>query len=315
MQSRRGRQPRMGSSLMRALGSFVIILMFAGAAILLTYHQRAPDTDYAGHEPDQPSRSHDMVEPPKPPIQPEKPHEPPVEHALQPSDTQKAQAPQNPRAPQPVPASAKPRRPASASFRNEISRGSEASPRIALTFDAGWEYEPVPDILEALAKHKVRATFFLTGRWIEKNPELTSRIAAEGHEIGNHTYSHKRLTDLTAVEIAEEAEKTEQLALRLTGRSTKPLLRVPYGERDARVLSVLEEHGYRSVYWDVDSWDGYKKGITSGEIEQRVLSRVGNGSIVLMHCGSRATTNALDSILRNLIAEGYEPVTVGDLLR
>ena len=114
---------------------------------------------------------------------------------------------------------------------------------------------------------------------------------------------------------ADEAEKAEQFALRLTGRSTKPLLRVPYGERDARVLSVLEEHGYRSVYWDVDSWDSYKKGITSGEIEQRVLSRVGNGSIVLMHCGSRATTNALDSILKKLTAAGYEPVTVGELLR
>jgi peptidoglycan/xylan/chitin deacetylase (PgdA/CDA1 family) len=196
----------------------------------------------------------------------------------------------------------------------EVSRGDPNSRRIALTFDAGWEFKPVDDILEALARHNVRATFFLTGRWVEKNPELTRRIAAEGHEIGNHTYSHRRLTELSDGEIAKEAERTEQLVLKTAGLSTEPLLRVPYGDRNKRVLSVLKEQGYQSIFWDVDSWDGYKKGITSAEIERRVLTKTRNGSIVLMHCGSQATADALDSILQKLTDAGYEPVTVSELL-
>ena len=198
--------------------------------------------------------------------------------------------------------------------RNEVSRGSEDSPKIALTFDAGWEYKPGGRILDVLAKHNVRATFFLTGRWVEKNPDLARRIAAEGHRIGNHTYSHRSLTKLSSAEIAEEAKKTEQLVLELTGRSTKPLLRVPYGARNKRVLSVLEELGYCSIYWDVDSRDAYKANITPAEIEQRVLSKVRNGSIVLMHIGSKATADALDSLLQKLVDAGYQPVTVSETL-
>lgn len=196
----------------------------------------------------------------------------------------------------------------------EVSRGSKISRRIALTFDAGADPRPTPKILEALAKHNLHATFFLTGKWIQKNPELAARITAEGHEIGNHTYSHKRLTSLNAGEIANEAERTEQLVLKVTGHSTKPYLRCPYGERDKRVLSVLRGLGYRSIYWDVDSWDSVKVNITSAEIEQRVMKKVRNGSIVLMHCGSKPTSDALDSLIGQLLSAGYQPVTVSELL-
>lgn len=197
----------------------------------------------------------------------------------------------------------------------EVARGDPDSRKIALTFDAGADSAPASDILDTLAKHEVHATFFLTGKWIERNPELTRRIAAEGHEIGNHTYSHRCLTELSAEDIANEAEKTEQLALKLTDRTTKPLLRVPMGSRDDRVLQILKDLGYRSVYWDIDSWDAIsRKRMTSAKIEERVLGMIRNGSIVLMHCGSRPTADALDSMLQKLIAQGYEQVTVGELL-
>lgn len=197
---------------------------------------------------------------------------------------------------------------------SEVTKGNPNSRKIALTFDAGASPLPTPDILDILARHGIHATFFLTGAWIEKNPDLTCRIANEGHEIGNHTFSHKGLTKLTARETMEELERTEQLMLKLTGRSTKPLVRVPYGVRDKRVISVLSKAGYRSIYWNLDSWDGFKKDITPDEIKQRVLSKVSNGSIILFHCGSRATADTLDSILQQLLSEGYEPVTISDLL-
>ena len=196
----------------------------------------------------------------------------------------------------------------------EIARGSANSPKIALTFDAGADPAPTGEILGALAKHHVHATFFLTGRWVEKNPELVRRIVAGGHEIGNHTYSHKRLTQMDAAEIADEIEKTDRLVMDLTGKSTKPLLRVPYGNRDDRVLEELQRLGYRSIYWQVDSWDAVRADYTSADIENRVLGMAGNGSIVLMHCGSKATADALDSMLQKLIAKGYQQVTVGELL-
>ena len=197
---------------------------------------------------------------------------------------------------------------------SEFTRGSTSSKQIALTFDAGADASPTLEILDALAKHGVHATFFLTGVWAKKNPSLVRRIAAEGHEIGNHTWDHKRLTDLNDGKIEEEAETTDNLIRELTGKSTKPLLRVPFGARDKHVLSVIEANGYRSIYWDIDSWDSVKVGITSDEIEARVLGRVRDGSIILMHCGSKATADALDSMLDKLSDDGYKPVTISRLL-
>ena len=207
-----------------------------------------------------------------------------------------------------------PETPAASSAWSEFSRGDPKSPKIAVTFDAGWENRPGAKILDVLAKHHVHSTFFLTGRWAEKNPDLTKRIFAEGHEIGNHTWSHKRLTKLSAAQIAEDADKTEQLIVKLTGKSTKPLLRVPYGTRDKRVVSILAKLGYRSIYWDEDCWDSVKPNVTSAEIEARVIAKTRNGSVILMHIGSEATANALDSIIEKLETAGFQPVTVGELL-
>lgn len=223
---------------------------------------------------------------------------------------QQAAEPSDPPAPEPA---ARPV-PMPRDVPGEVSHGSTGSPRIALTFDAGADSRPTDKILKALAAHGVHATFFLTGKWIEKNPAICRRIVAEGHEIGNHSYSHRSFTQLSDSEIGTELERTEELAVKVTGASTKPLWRPPYGARDKRVLRTVGGYGYRSVYWHVDCWDSVKKGITPDQITSRVLSRVGNGSIVLMHCGSQATADALDGLLSRLKARGYQQVTVGTLV-
>lgn len=196
----------------------------------------------------------------------------------------------------------------------EVSRGSADSPRIAITLDAGAASAPVEKILRALTKHGVRCTFFLTGRWIEQNPALARRIADQGHEIGNHSYSHPDFTRISDAEIVKQLSRTEELSLRLIGRSTKPLFRAPSGARDKRVLGLVGGEGYSSIYWDVDSWDAFKRGITSEQITERVLDRVRNGSIILMHCGSQPTADALDGLLAELKSRGYQPVAVSELL-
>lgn len=318
MKPNRSRRQSAGSGLARALGLLLLALLFTGSALLLTCRRNVPRSY---HQPmERPRDAEKAAE--TPPAEKSSPPQPipsgkPAQTAAEPEPV--AESPSEPTPgptrgqPAPSAPETRPPRPAPPGFR-EVSRGAADSPKIALTFDAGADWAPTPDILDALARHGVRATFFLTGKWVEKQPELTRRIADEGHEIANHTYSHRRLTTLSASEIVSEVEKTDQLVLQITGRSTKPLVRVPYGSRDRRVLSILAGEGYRSIFWDVDSWDGFKRGITSGEIRQRVLGKVGNGSIVLMHCGSRATADALDSILQQLLGRGYRPVTVSELV-
>jgi peptidoglycan/xylan/chitin deacetylase (PgdA/CDA1 family) len=195
----------------------------------------------------------------------------------------------------------------------ELREGRTGGSKIALTFDAGASAKPTPSLLKVLADKGVHATFFLTGKWVEQNPELAKQILAEGHELGNHTYSHHDLRSLCDEAIVDELSKTEELVRTVTGASTKPYFRPPFGGRDERVLRIAAESGYKCVYWTEDSWDGFKKGIKSDEIQQRVLDRAKDGAIVLMHCGSWPTVEALPHIIDELRARGYDLVKVSEL--
>lgn len=302
----------------RALGYLTILLVFAGSAFLLTCQKRP--TSLNAVPPSSNQRSSERATS----ISPDRASEAQTRRSgtAEPKHTIIDSAGEKDETRQQTPtatadSAARPahkQSPAAGTKLGEVARGGPGGGMIALTFDAGADPSPTGEILDALAKHGVHATFFLTGKWVKKNPELVRRIAAEGHEIGNHTYSHRRLTELTDAQIGEEVEKTDSLVVELTGRSTKPLLRVPYGSRDARVLEVLRNLGYRSIYWDVDCWDAVKPNYTSADIRKRVLSKIGGGSIVLMHCGSRATADGLDSLLDKLEAEGYHQVMVSELL-
>lgn len=196
----------------------------------------------------------------------------------------------------------------------EVDRGTSSSKLVALTFDAGSSAEPVPTILRALAQRGLRCTFFLTGQWIERYPDMARQIAEAGHELGNHSWSHPAFTSLTDEQIREQLRLTEEAALSICGRSTKPLFRPPFGARDERVRSVAAEEGYLTIYWTVDSWDSVKKDITPQMITDRVMRHIRPGAIVLMHCGSEATAQALPQLLNALDAQEYRVVTVSELL-
>lgn len=196
----------------------------------------------------------------------------------------------------------------------EVDSGETEAKLVALTFDAGSSAEPVPQILRALAERGLHCTFFLTGQWIERYPDSARQIAEAGHELGNHSWSHPAFTSLSDEQIREQLRRTEEIAQRVCGRSTKPLFRPPFGARDERVRSVVAEEGYLTIYWTVDSWDSVKKDITPQMITDRVMHRIRPGAIVLMHCGSEATAQALPQLLNALEAQGYRVVTVGELL-
>jgi peptidoglycan/xylan/chitin deacetylase (PgdA/CDA1 family) len=188
-------------------------------------------------------------------------------------------------------------------------------PLVALTFDAGSSAAPTPAILRALKAADRRCTFFLTGAWTAQHPGLVREIAEEGHELGNHTYTHPDLRHVSNARVAKELERTDALVREVAGRGTQPYFRPPFGARDARVLREAAHHGYRCVYWTTDSLDSVVKGITPRQIERRVLARLRPGSIILMHCGSAATAEALPHLLTALRKRGYQVVTVSDLLR
>ncbi len=196
----------------------------------------------------------------------------------------------------------------------EIERGSGKRKEVALTFDAGSDWKPVRKILDTLASHDVRSTFFLTGEWTQENPKSSRRIAELGHELGNHSWDHSQFTGLTDDQIREQIRRTDAQVREVTGRGTRPYFRPPHGARNRRVLEVLGKEGYLSIYWSLDSWDSVKKGITAEQIRDRVLSKIEPGGIVLLHCGSQATADALPEILEGLKTRSLTPVTVSRLL-
>lgn len=196
---------------------------------------------------------------------------------------------------------------------SEVSRGDPGSGMVALTFDAGSVDGPAATILDTLHDRGLKVTCFLTGQWVESYPELARRLAADGHELANHTYYHPDLTQLSDQQIRWELEYTNAVIEARLGRTSRPWFRPPFGARDQRVLAVAEELGYRSVYWTLDSGD-WRTGVTPGAVLRRVLSNVEAGDIVVHHLASDATAQALPEILDALAARGLRVVTVSELL-
>jgi peptidoglycan-N-acetylglucosamine deacetylase len=190
------------------------------------------------------------------------------------------------------------------------AHSARAAP-IALTFDLGGDAAPVPAILAALRAARVRATFFVTGRWAAAHPLLLRRIVAGGHALGNHSDTHADLTRLPDTRIAGELQRAEARVWHACGRSTRPLFRPPFGACNARVRRVATALGYRIVRWSVDGRDSVKERVTPADIEDRVMMRARPGGIVLLHGGSPATAVALPRLLRDLRGAGYRLVLCG----
>lgn len=171
-----------------------------------------------------------------------------------------------------------------------IWRGSRKEGKIALTFDDGPHPEFTPEILKVLRRYEAKATFFLLGSAIERNPDIVRMIAEEGHCIGNHTYSHARLR---AGELETEVKITEDLIVRITGSSSR-LFRPPRGELGLRVISTCIRNGLTCVLWSVDSQDW--RGISCGEISEIVASYARSGDIILMHDDSEQTLHSLPQL-------------------
>lgn len=195
----------------------------------------------------------------------------------------------------------------------EVARGAADDPRVALTFDCGSVLGPSASILDTLSRFGLRVTFFMTGQYAEKYPDMVRRMVAEGHEMANHSATHPDFTKMSDQQIRDELLYTEQLVVGLTGKSTKPWMRMPFGARNERVWNVVSGEGYTSVFWSLDSGD-WLPDATTASVRSRVLERTTNGGIVVHHCAANQTAEALPAIIEGLQAKGHRIVTVTELL-
>ncbi|WP_288175544.1 polysaccharide deacetylase family protein [Sporofaciens musculi] len=185
--------------------------------------------------------------------------------------------------------------------------------KVALTFDAAWGNEDTARILDILKKHKVQATFFMTGDWVEKYPEEVKAVKEAGHDLANHSASHRSMIGLEKEEQRQEILSVHEKVLELTGEEMR-LFRVPYDNYDDEIIRNIQACGYYPIQWSVDSldWKDYGvKDIVETVLESRELK---NGAIILLHNGTKYTAEALDDLLTELEKKGYQMVPVSKLI-
>jgi peptidoglycan-N-acetylglucosamine deacetylase len=194
--------------------------------------------------------------------------------------------------------------------------------RVALTFDAEHPDRPrsspgaAASVLDALGAAGARATFFVQGRWARAFPDLTARMADEGHLVGCHSHFHARLPLLSEAGLEFDLHESERSIRAATGRSPRPWLRAPWGSMDGRVAAVLGRHGFGHVGWDVVAED-WEESRSSEQVAVDVLDGVaaaGDGAVVLLHTWPASAAEALPRLLEGLGAAGARTVTVAELI-
>lgn len=198
-------------------------------------------------------------------------------------------------------------------FGEIIARVESVEPIIALTFDDGPGPKHLDSVLELLEEEDVVATFFLVGQAVRDHPDLTQAIAGQGHEIGNHSFTHPRMVMMSKRRIGQEIENTDK-AIRDTGYTGPLLFRPPYGKKLFNLPRYLSEHERASIMWDIapEKWNG-----SAEERAARIATEARPGSIVLFHVMYDSGTLSraiLPLTIKDLKAQGYTFVTVSKLL-
>ena len=178
---------------------------------------------------------------------------------------------------------------------------------IYLTFDAGYENGCTAHILDVLKQHQAPAAFFLVGNYIEKNPELVRRMAAEGHIVGNHTYHHYDMSKIQEeAAFSRELTELEALYTRVTGQPMAKFYRPPQGIYSEENLKQAQALGYRTVFWSLayQDWENDHQP-TREQAFSKLLPRIHDGAIVLLHSTSHTNGEILDELLTRWEEQGY----------
>ena len=202
--------------------------------------------------------------------------------------------------------------PTSVGTKDSYSKVNTSLPFIALTFDDGPHATNTPRLLDLLKSRNVKATFYVVATNARRYPEIMRRIVAEGHEIGNHTYTHRKLTTLNDYAVDEEMRKTEQSIIRATG--VKPrTMRPPYGALTQRQRGIIfSRFSYPTIMWSIDPEDWKRPG--PSVVASRILTNAHNGAIILAHDLHAPTIDAMPQTFDGLLSRGYQFITVSQML-
>lgn len=199
-----------------------------------------------------------------------------------------------------------------------IKKGNEDEKIIALTFDDGPDEVFTPQVLDILKKNDVKATFFLVGENLKQNKEIVKRQFEEGHEIGNHTYTHINVAKSGYDKVYEEITKTQEEIKEITGVEPK-LFRPPYRAMSRHMCDIVKNKNMNIILWsNLDPRDWSNPGVYS--IVNTIESKVGNGNIILLHDynnlrnSKSQTIQALESVIPYLKEQGYKFVTISELI-
>ncbi|HHV97909.1 MAG TPA: delta-lactam-biosynthetic de-N-acetylase [Clostridiaceae bacterium] len=184
--------------------------------------------------------------------------------------------------------------------------GDTSKKVIYLTFDEGYENGYTPKILDVLKENDVKTIFFVTGSYIDRNPELIQRMLDEGHQIGNHSISHPSLPDVDYEKLEQELLGLDDKLYEKFGVRTK-YMRPPSGEYSERVLAAAQQLGYKTIFWSFAYDDWYADKIRGADYAyNKVMANLHNGAVMLLHAVSKDNADALDRIIKDIKAQGYE---------
>lgn len=213
----------------------------------------------------------------------------------------------------PAPASTPEVAPTTGTLRYVFSSAHMATRYVAMTFDDGPHPTLTPRLLDILAQRHIHATFFLIGQNAQRYPSIVKRIAAEGHEIGNHTWTHPILSKLSDERVHSELQQTADAIRAATGADIR-LMRPPYGALTQRQReTVHRDFGYNIILWSVDPLDWKDPG--ASVVQSRIVAGVKPGAIILSHDIHKGTVDAMPATLDALAAQAYQFVTVSELLK
>ena len=196
-----------------------------------------------------------------------------------------------------------------------IYKGDAKEKVLYLTFDNGYENGYTGQFLDVLKKHKAPGIFFVTGHYLKSAPDLAKRMVAEGHLIGNHSWSHPDMTTMSEKEIKAELDKVAVETKRLTGQKTMQYLRPPRGIFSERTLDVANRAGYTHIFWSIayKDWDVKNQKGADYAYEQ-IMKQVHPGAIMLIHTISKDNADALDRVIGELKKQGYRFESIDDLI-
>ena len=195
-----------------------------------------------------------------------------------------------------------------------VCRGNTEEKSVAITFDDGPHEYMTPRVLDVLKKYDVKATFFLIGKNVEKNHTLVKRIVSEGHLVGNHTYLHKGYFPMSgSAAVKQELESCNNIIESVTGKKTK-LFRPPFGVTNPIIGRVAKSMGFSSVGWSIRSLDTLR-GRSRKSVCDKVLQKLHNGAIILLHDRCGGADELLDKLLPSIIEKGYKFITVDKILQ